>query len=1013
MNQQTADKHGFKINANDAKPIKVANNSRIRCAGSTKFRFTFSGRSIDIYALVSPDVHHPFYLGLEDQIKLGMLPSNYPNTLLPPPTVSSLTAPPPSHEDTIRSIQAIIDSFPDVFDISKGIRPMKGPPMSIRLRNDIEVTPFRCQTAPPTPLHQREEAKDEVARLTAQGIIAPQKKVTKWLLPAFFVGKPDHTLRLVINAKPLNKAIHRPAHPFNAPDDCLRLIPHDAEILIVADAKKGYFQIPLDEASQDMLSFLLPAPLGAYKYLRAPMGCSASGDEWCARSDRALMGLPIIKIVDDFLIACKLREAPGIVKELLEKCRSHSITLSTGKMQMGTDVTFVGHKVTVTPSGVEVAAHPDRLKALKDFPTPKSLQDLRSFLGLAVQLTKFNPDVQHLAHPFSSLRKIHSRWEWLPVHQKAFEDMKNLLCSDTVVQPFKKGELTQVVSDASRLYGMGYVLIQRYRDENFKVIHLIECGSSSLSAAQQNYSVVELEASGLVWALEKCYFHLSFCPHFEVLTDHRPLMNLFNRKHVQDVRNSRLQRLLEKSAHLNFTVKWIEGKTNVIADALSRALVFQPTPSASNTVMACNGITSSPATDKLTEFANADGAYQQVIKAWQDKVLLKNLPHAHPARKYVHVWDDLSIHGEFLALGHRIVVPSTATAYIIDLQHSEAHPGIVKMKASLKGRYYWPQMDNQIAQKLLPCPQCEEHQPRQQPQPIAPLTASYPWEYASCDLFDYNGRKHAVMKDRYSGFLFVSPPLPNELTTTVIGFIRDCCKVPALPGTLRTDNGPQFRTEFKAWCRQNNIIHTTSDPLRPQGNGHAESGVKQAEHLLDRTGGKYSQDFVDALLAWNNTARADGFAPASMFMGRVLRTKMPALEQTYRHIDQEAAAKARLELEKAGNAQHDSHAKALPEMMIDEYVLIWSDKTKTWSIPAIVESQVNLRSYIVVTPNGTRYRRNREQLRPHVSKNMTSASHAQHTTIPDNQETQTPRRSARLAEKTAASSSHSSHTTED
>ena len=136
MNQQTADKHGFKINANDAKPIKVANNSRIRCAGSTKFRFTFSGRSIDIYALVSPDVHHPFYLGLEDQIKLGMLPSNYPNTLLPPPTVSSLTAPPPSHEDTIRSIQAIIDSFPDVFDISKGIRPMKGPPMSIRLRND-------------------------------------------------------------------------------------------------------------------------------------------------------------------------------------------------------------------------------------------------------------------------------------------------------------------------------------------------------------------------------------------------------------------------------------------------------------------------------------------------------------------------------------------------------------------------------------------------------------------------------------------------------------------------------------------------------------------------------------------------------------------------------------------------------------------------------------------------------------------------------------------------------------
>ena len=999
MSQKTAEKHGFRIDTSDIKPIRVATNARIRCVGSTKFQFSFSGRTIDIYALVSPDVHHPFYLGKDDQIKLGMLPPNYPNALLPSPEAASLTTAPLDRDETIKAIQAIIDQFPDVFDISKGIRPMKGPPMSIKLRSDITVTPYRCVTSPPTPLHQQEEAKDEISRLEAQGIIAPQKKVTKWLLAAFFVGKPDFTLRLVINAKPLNLAIYRPAHPFNAPDDCLRLIPPDAEILIVFDAKKGYFQIPLDEDSQDMLSFLLPAPFGAYKYLRAPMGCSASGDEWCARSDRALAGIPLIKIVDDFLIACKLVEAPGIVKQLLQRCKEHKITLSKDKLQIGTEVTFVGHVVKVTPTGIEISAHPDRLKAIRDFPAPTSLQDLRSFLGLAVQLTKFNPDVQHAAHPFGPLKKIHSRWEWLPMHQQAFEDMKKLLCSDTVVRPFKKGELTQIISDASRLFGLGYVLIQRYKDEDFKVIHLIECGSSSLSTAQMNYSTVELEATGLVWALDKSKFHLIFCPHFEVLTDHRPLIALFNQKNMQDSHNSRLQRLLERTAHLNFKVKWIEGKKNVIADALSRAPVFQPRAAAADAITSCNGITSSPATDHLSTVASTDGKYQQVIKAWQSRTQLRLLPHDHPARKYARVWDRLSLHGDLLALANRIVVPSSATAHIIDLQHSEAHLGIVKMKATLKGLYYWPQMDNQIEQKLLTCPDCEAHQPRQQAQPIIPLQASYPWESASCDLFTYNGKPHVAIKDRYSGFLFVSPPLPNELTATIIKFVRDCCKVPAFPGTIRTDNGPQFQTEFAAWCHNHNIVHDTSDPLRPQGNGHAESGVKQAKHLLDRNGGKYGTTFVDALLAWNNSARADGYAPASMFMSRTLRTKMPAMESSYGPIDQEAATKARLELEEAGSAQHNSHAKSLPEMAIGDKVLIWSDKMKTWSIPATVESKVNPRSYVVITSSGTRYRRNREQLRPHTSDKSTPP---QHDTATATQDAQTPRRSARLSAKAKA-----------
>ena len=171
-------------------------------------------------------------------------------------------APAISLDEVQEAVPAVIDQYLDVFDVSKRLRPMKGPPLSIKLHDDIEVRPYRCINDHPTPLHQLDESFAEVKRLETQGVIAPQKDIRKWLLPEFFVGKPDRTLRLVVNAKPINQYIYRPAYPFNSPDDCLRLIPPDAEILIVCNAKKGYFQIHYLPSHRVYSFFCYPRPLG-------------------------------------------------------------------------------------------------------------------------------------------------------------------------------------------------------------------------------------------------------------------------------------------------------------------------------------------------------------------------------------------------------------------------------------------------------------------------------------------------------------------------------------------------------------------------------------------------------------------------------------------------------------------------------------------------------------------------------------------------------------------------------
>ena len=126
-----------------------------------------------------------------------------------------------------------------------------------------------------------------------------------------------------------------------------------------------------------------------------------------------------------------------------------------------------------------------------------------------------------------------------------------------------------VLTDASRLFGLGYVMGHmigvRFR--------LVTCGSKSLTPTQQRYSTIELECLAVHFAVSKCLFYLKGCESFTVATDHRPLEGVF-KKDILEIPNPRLQRICEKLAEFNMVVKWVPGKSHHIADALSSAPLF-------------------------------------------------------------------------------------------------------------------------------------------------------------------------------------------------------------------------------------------------------------------------------------------------------------------------------------------------------------------------------------------------------------------------------------------------------
>ena len=160
-------------------------------------------------------------------------------------------------------------------------------------------------------------------------------------------------------------------------------------------------------------------------------------------------------------------------------------------------------------------------------------------------------------------------WTWTDDHENCFQEVKSLLTSKTIIHPFDQEAETFLLTDASRLHGIGFALMQRKGEEHF----LKQCGSCSLTPTQQRYATVELECMAIQWAITKSEFYLRGLPAFDVLTDHRPLVGVF-RKQLSQLENARLMRMREKIQEFTFEVKWVQGKTHYIADALSRAPIF-------------------------------------------------------------------------------------------------------------------------------------------------------------------------------------------------------------------------------------------------------------------------------------------------------------------------------------------------------------------------------------------------------------------------------------------------------
>ena len=216
------------------------------------------------------------------------------------------------------------------------------------------------------------------------------------------------------------------------------------------------------------------------------------------------------KIVDDILIwAPNLQDLEERLRAVVARCDQLHVTLSRSKFQIATSLNFAG--CIVSSNGVQ--PDPSRISSLTDFPIPHDQTGVRSFLGLCNQLAFFIPDYQQHTVALRQLTGKGRSFLWLPEHQVEFDKLKAILTSDMIVRHFDSTKNAVLLTDASRLFGLGYALGHLETDHTGKkIFKIVRCGSKGLTPTQQRYSTIELECLAIIWAIQKCAFFLKGLP---------------------------------------------------------------------------------------------------------------------------------------------------------------------------------------------------------------------------------------------------------------------------------------------------------------------------------------------------------------------------------------------------------------------------------------------------------------------------------------------------------------------
>lgn len=254
------------------------------------------------------------------------------------------------------------------------------------------------------PVCLQKEVKAKLADLESKGIIQKETDPTEWIRNMVAVAKPGK-IRICLDPQELNKVIQRPKYQMPTFEELLPKL-CKTTVFSFLDAKDGFYQISLDDASSRLTTFW--TPFGRYRYLRMPFGVSLVPEEFESNLQEKLADVKGVEIINDDILVMgfgetqdqAVRNHDESLVQLLERSRKGNLRLNSERMKLKKpEVKFLGH--IVSKDGLK--PDPEKVKAVEQMPQPTCKQEVLRLLGFVNYISKFLPRLAEVAQPLRDL----------------------------------------------------------------------------------------------------------------------------------------------------------------------------------------------------------------------------------------------------------------------------------------------------------------------------------------------------------------------------------------------------------------------------------------------------------------------------------------------------------------------------------------------------------------------------------------------------------------------------------
>ena len=424
----------------------------------------------------------------------------------------------------------------------------------------IKLRPYHVSPA------RQKVISHQIQQMLNDGIIEPAN--SPYAAPVTLQPKKDGSLRFCVDFRQLNSVTIRDVCPIPRIDDTLDQL-HAAKYFTSMDLKSGFWQIELDRESRPKTAFVTHA--GLYQFSVMPFGLTNAPATFQRLMDLVLGGLKwscALVYLDDIIVysptfSSHLKHLESVLKQI----QASGLSLHLSKCQFcKTKLRYLGH--VVSQAGIE--PDPEKIRAVRDYPVPTRLKEVRTFLGLTGYYRRFIKNYANIAEPLIALTRNSDtkQFEWKLSCQQAFEYLRCSLTEAPIIAypQFDKPFILQF--DASDV-GLSAILAQKLTDDDdVQREHVISYASRTLTSSERHFSPTERECLAIVYGCSHFRPYLEGV-RFTILTDHKALKWLYQTKDF----NSRLARWAMQIAAYDADIQHHPGAANANCDALSRAPV--------------------------------------------------------------------------------------------------------------------------------------------------------------------------------------------------------------------------------------------------------------------------------------------------------------------------------------------------------------------------------------------------------------------------------------------------------